>query len=346
LEHIGQSPSCERGVTRDAHGTLAFHRWHRETVTSDAPRHLTHEGLNALGITAVEAVESIERLIHARGEGRMWNAPKSALLLPDGRFTMATLAVGTDPPLVAMKSLLLNPRNPERGQPLMNSVVVLLDGETGRPVATVDGNWVTAVRTAALSGVAARRLARKDAAVAAFIGCGVQARSHLQTFAELFPLREIRALGRGRANQEALCQQAEAIGLAGGVSGSAREAVDGADLIVSSVGFSPGQQPFVDPRWLAPGAFATLTDLAMPWIAEGMAAFDRIVIDDLEQEKTMPQPMVPLDLVAGDVTALVNGEIEGRRSDDERTAFVFRGLALADLAVAGLALLRAKGDGP
>jgi hypothetical protein len=66
-------------------------------------------------------------------------------------------------------------------------------------------------------------------------------------------------------------------------------------------GFSPGLDPFVDARWLAPGAFAAITDGAIPWVGEGMSAFDRIVIDDLEQEANMPQPMVQPSLVVGDL---------------------------------------------
>jgi ornithine cyclodeaminase/alanine dehydrogenase len=313
-------------------------------MDANTPRYLGHDELDALEISTNDAVESIEHLIQGRVEGRMWNAPKSALLLPDSRFMMATLAAADDPPFVAVKSVVLNPRNPERGEALINSLVTLLDSETGRPLALLDGNWVTAIRTAALSTVAARRLARPDSTVAAFIGCGVQARSHLRAFADTFPLREVRMLGRGRPNQEALCRMGEQMGLSATVCRSAREAVDGADLIISSVTSSRGLEPFVDARWLAPGSFAAITDVALPWISEGMAAFNRIVIDDLEQESTMPQPMVPPALVLGDITGVVNGDIEGRQSDSERAAFVFRGLALGDLALAAVAYRRSLGS--
>ena len=313
-------------------------------TNEDAPRYLSRGELDALEITTNDAVASIEHLIRRRAEGRMWNAPKSALFLPDGRFLMSTLAASDDPPFVVVKSLALNPRNPERGEPLMNSLVTVLDGETSRPLAVIDGNWVTEIRTAALSAVAAKRLARPDGSIAAFIGCGAQARSHLRAFSDLFPLEEICVLGRGRANQDALCRAAEARGLSATVCTSAREVLERADLVVSSVGFSPGLDPFVDARWLAPGAFAAITDGAIPWVGEGMSAFDRIVIDDLEQEANMPQPMVQPSLVVGDLGSLVLGEVEGRRLDEEKSAFVFRGLALGDLALAGLALQRSLDD--
>ena len=84
----------------------------------------------------------------------------------------------------------------------------MLDSETGLPVAILDGNWITAVRTAGLSATAAKYMATKDSAVAAFIGCGVQAKSHLRALADVFPLQRIKVFGRGQANIDSLCQLA------------------------------------------------------------------------------------------------------------------------------------------
>jgi ornithine cyclodeaminase/alanine dehydrogenase len=173
----------------------------------------------------------------------------------------------------------------------------------------------------------------------------VQAQSHLQAFSALFPLKEIRAFGRGIANRDALCRTAGQLGLRAAASGTAQEAIRDADLVVTSVTFSPQLTPFLDARWLKPGSFATVTDLAAPWVPDGMAAFDRIVVDDLEQEAQMPKPLVDPALVAGDLTGLVNGVITGRSSHHEKTAFVFRGLALGDLALATLGYQRARESG-
>src|SRR5262249_4908145 len=155
--------------------------------------------------------------------------------------------------------------------------VSLLDGETGEPRCVVDGNWVTAVRTAGLSALAARHLARADSASIGFIGCGVQARSHLDAFCDLFPVRAIRAFGRGTANRDALCRAAEARGLTASASATAREAITDVDLVVTSVPLLPAPEPFLDARWLKPGAFAAIIDLALPWFPESMASFERIV---------------------------------------------------------------------
>ena len=301
--------------------------------------------LESLSITTDEVIDSIERLVVGQRRGQVWSAPKAVVLPGDERYIMATLAATDEPRIVVTKSLVLNPRNPARGIAAINSLVTLLDSETGLPLAAMDGNWVTARRTAGLSAVAAKRLARPDSASIGFIGCGVEARSHLDAFCDLFPVREIRAFGRGTANRDALCRAAEARGLTAVASQSARDAIGSADLVVTSVTLLPNLEPFLDARWMKAGAFATMTDLSLPWLPESMSVFERIVIDDLEQEAAMSRPMVAPALVAGDLSGLVCGDMPGRRTAQERTAFVFRGLAIGDLALAGLAYRRATATG-
>lgn len=307
--------------------------------------YLPAEVLEDLGVTTAESVEMIEQLFRARARGQAWAAPKAAFLTPDGRYMMATLAAADDPPLTSVKALVLNPRNPERGMNPVNAVVTLLDSETGMPVAVVDGGWVTAVRTAGLSAVAARRLARADSSVLAFIGCGVQAHSHLHAFAELFPVREVRAFGRGAKNRDAFCQAAEQRGFEVVASPSGQAAIEGADIVVTTVTVSATFEPFLDARGLRPGAFAAVTDFALPWIRAGMSAFDGIIVDDVEQEAAAEKPMVDPELVRGDLQGLVTGAAPGRTDPAQRMAFVFRGLAIGDLALAALAYGKAREAG-
>ena len=246
----------------------------------------------------------------------------------DGRYMMAALAATDDPPLLAVKTVVLNPRNPERGLPQINGLVTMLDSSSGLPVAILDGNWITAVRTAGLSATAAKHMARKDSSVAAFIGCGVEARSHLQAFSDLFPLKEIRLFGRGQPNIDRLCEDATRRSLTPVVCGSAEEAVTGADLVISSVTYSANLVPFIDANWLKPGSFSAITDLAAPWNKESFSAFDQITIDDLEQESTFPNKLAPEELVTGDLSGLVLGKYSGRNQDSDRNAFIFRGHAM------------------
>jgi len=315
------------------------------TLPASTLPYLSEAFLDHLAISAFDVVNEIERQIIGQRQGEVWCAPKAVVLPGDNRFIMATLGVASTPPVLATKALVANPRNAERGLAALNSLITLLDSQTGLPLALVDGNWVTAKRTAGLSAIAAKRLARNDCSCAAFIGCGVQARGHLEVLGDLFPLREVRAFGRGATNRDALCRMAVSSGMSAIPCDTARAAVEGADIVVTTVTSEPPPAPFLDVNWLKAGSFVTMADLALPWLPQTMSAFDRIVIDDLAQEATMSKPMIKPELVAGDLVGLVCGDVAGRQSNDERTTFVFRGLAVGDLAIAGLAYLRAKAIG-
>ena len=312
-------------------------------MTTDNPiPYFSEEHLSGLGITTSEVVDSIESLISSAENRTAWSAPKAVILPEDGRYIMAALAATDDPPLLAVKTVVLNPRNPERGLPQINGLVTMLDSSTGLPVAILDGKWITAVRTAGLSATAAKHMARKDASIAAFIGCGVQAKSHLQAFSDLFPLKEIRLFGRGQSNIDRLCEDASKRSIPHVVCDSGEEAVRGADLVISSVTYSVNLVPFLDANWLKPGSFSAIVDLAVPWKKESFAALDQITIDDKEQEAVLPNKLVPLEFVTGDLSGLVLGQFAGRNQDSDRNAFIFRGHAMGDLALAALAFQRSS----
>jgi ornithine cyclodeaminase/alanine dehydrogenase-like protein (mu-crystallin family) len=300
-------------------------------------RYLSEAALDRLGIGTRDVIASIEAMLKGKSQGTVWTAPKSVLTPADGRYAMSTLGLADDPPYLAVKTLLLNPHNADRGLPIINSLITVLDSDTGEPVALLDGNWVTATRTAGLSAVAAIYLARPDSAVVGFVGAGVQARSHLQAFAEMFPLKSVRINGRGRPNIDLLAKLASELGLGAAVCETPDAAMEGADIVVSSVTRAPGRAPFLDANLMAPGTFAAITDLAEPWKMETLQAFDQIIVDDAEQERAMETKIAPPELIRGDLGALVSRAVTGRGDARERTAFIFRGIALGDLAVAALA---------
>ena len=303
--------------------------------------YLSEADLAALGLTTLEMVGAIEDVIAKSAQGSVWAAPKAVIVPPVGsRYMMAALAAMDGPSLLAVKTVVLNPANSEQGLPQINGLVTMLDSQTGRPAAILDGNWITAVRTAALSATAARRMARKDARVIGFVGTGVQARSHLDAFAELFPLTELRMFGRGQANKDILRAKAESMGLSVEDCASGQEVVESVDLLVTTVTHTGGAAPFLDARGLRPGSFAAVVDLAAPWLRDSFGALGRVVIDDLAQEAALPNKLCDPAHVAGDLSGLVLGKLSGRADEDEANAFVFRGHALGDLAVSALALER------
>ncbi len=299
--------------------------------------------LEALNIPPSAVADAIEKALVAKTDGRLHTSPKTAILPGRGRYMMSTLAVGADG-FTVVKQVSVCPANNQRDLPAINGAIMVLDAETGLLRAIVGANWITAVRTAALSAVAARRLADPASETVAFVGTGVQAHSHLAAFMELFPLKRVRVFGRGQENIDKLCQKARKTGLEAEASVSAEEALRDADLIVTSVTLDYSIKPFLDARWLKSNAFAAIADACIPWIPASMDAFGTIIVDDLVQEVESKKPMLSYDAITGDLTALVSGTIT-ESIDGRPVAFAFRGIALGDYAAATLAVRHAKAAG-
>ena len=300
---------------------------------------LSDTQLEGLGIQPSDVADAIEKALIAKSEGRLNTTPKSVIMPGDGRYMMSTLASGDDG-FIVVKQVSVCPDNPARDLPAINGAIIVLDAHTGLLRAVLGANWITAVRTAALSAVAARRLADPASKTITFVGAGVQAHSHLAAFAEIFPLKQIRVLGRGQANIDALCENAVDRGMDTVVCSSPEEALAGADLVVSSITMDLSTPPFLDANCLPSNAFAAITDACIPWLPDSMSTFGTVVVDDREQERETANPMIPYDKISGDLTELVSSDaVEIRKGSP--AAFAFRGISLGDYAAAVLAVNKA-----
>jgi len=270
--------------------------------------HLSDIDLQKLAVTTKDIVSELSRTLVLAHTGEVWSTPKSVITPPDGRYIMSTVAVTNDPPLVVSKSLVLNTENSSRGLPQINGLITILDGLTGLPLATMDGNWITAKRTAGLSALAAKHMANPDSSSIGFIGCGTQARSHLRVFAEIFPIERIALFGRGQPNIDELKRIALELGLDTVVCECPKAAMNGVDLVVSSISHTSVESPFLDADWLSSGAFVSITDLAVPWHKASFGLLDKIAVDDLKQEKESTQKLAFSEHVDGDLTGLVIGK--------------------------------------
>lgn len=306
---------------------------------------LTDANLQTLGIAQSDIVDAIETAVMHKAEGKIWVTPKSALLPGDARYMMTTLSASDAPKLSVVKFVMVSPDNPSQGLPAINGSILIHDSETGLLKAVLEAGWVTAVRTAGLSGVAARKLANPKARSIGFIGTGVQAQSHLDIYRALFPIEEIKIFGRGQANIDALKTKAEAEGLSAHVAATAQDAVSDVDLVVTSITLNYDIAPFLDANWLKPGCFAAITDLGIPWHDESLTAFANIVIDDRDQEAEAPKKLAPPALIAGDLADLTSGKTQAAFTPQAPSAFLFRGIAIGDYAIACLGYERALATG-
>ena len=184
--------------------------------------------------------------------------------------------------IVGLKWIAAFPGNSERGLPAINGLIVLNDPDTGTPTWIMDAARITAVRTAAVSGVAIRLLAPAAVERVAIVGGGVQARSHAEIVGALLPDAELVIYYRHLNRAEAVAADARAAGLAASVAGSAEVAVGSAQVVVTACTLArPGQ--VMTPNWVAPGSLVVSIDFATYASAKLARAARLFAVDDREQ---------------------------------------------------------------
>jgi ornithine cyclodeaminase len=244
--------------------------------------------------------------------------------------------------------------NPARGLPSHLATIVLLDARTGELLAVMDGRYITEARTAAVSAVSAMLLARQDAGALAILGSGVQARSHLRALGRVRALRQVRVWSPSERNRRAFADemQPETSAPIAPVS-SAREAVEGADLVVLA---TAAREPVVQSEWIADGAHIAAVGACRPDQREmdtALVARARVFVDSrtgaLAEAGDLVLPLregaFDAGKIAGEIGELASGAIAGRQSAEEVTLFKSLGMAVEDVAAAHLAYTRATERG-
>jgi alanine dehydrogenase len=244
--------------------------------------------------------------------------------------------------------------NPSLGLPSHLATIVLLDSTTGELLSVMDGRYITEARTAAVSAVSARLLAREDAEVLAILGSGVQARSHLRAFSHVRALRDVRVWSpdEGRRRQFADEMHRE---IAAPISpaASARAAVDGADLIVVA---TAAREPVLQGAWVGAGAHIAAIGACRPDQREmdtALVARARVFVDSRAGafaeagDLVLPMREGAFDAshVAGELGQLAAGVVAGRQTRGDVTLFKSLGMAIEDVAAAHLAYQRATERG-
>jgi ornithine cyclodeaminase/alanine dehydrogenase-like protein (mu-crystallin family) len=294
-------------------------------------------------ISVAEIEESVARqaivaAFRAHHEGHAITRPKQSLDRGSGHIFQSLCSAWKQEGMAANKWLGMAPVEAGANRPGIHALIMLNDYSSGRLVAVLAGNLITALRTAAMSAAAAQFLASSTSRAIGFIGCGLQARSHLTAMKAVLPeLRDVRAFSRTRRSAETFIAAARQEGFKGTVCDDAESVVRGSDVIVTSVPGTPGFVPFLDPGWIQEGAFVAAVDVGRSWKPQTLRSLDILAIDDHAQQHESPPissdlgPRGSFDADLGELAASVK---PGRTEASQRTMFIFRGFALADLAVA------------
>jgi ornithine cyclodeaminase len=265
-------------------------------------------------------------------------------------FFMPALLAGAG--ALGMKIVSVFPHNTERHQlPSIHALVVLIDAETGQPLAAMDGTYLTALRTGASSGAATRALARQDSRVLALFGAGAQAPAQAQAVCAARPIERVWVVNRTRARAEALIEKLRALGIAADlrVADSAATALAEADVVCCATS-SP--TPLFDDADVRPGTHINGVGSFTPALAEvppATIARALVVVDqraaawseagDLIQARQAGALSEDRVVELGEIIA---GHAPGRADDQQITFFKSVGNAVQDVAVGQMVLAEAR----
>jgi ornithine cyclodeaminase len=265
-------------------------------------------------------------------------------------FMPAYLAQSGD---LGAKVVSVFPRNPARGLPTIHAVVIVVDGETGVPVALMDGTYLTALRTGAASGAATDLLARRDSHVAAIFGAGTQGRTQLEAVCAVRTITRAVVFDRNPAQAAQYVDELRARGAPFPadmrVAASPEEAVRQADVVCTA---TTSTTPVFDGRQLRPGTHINAVGAYTPQMQEVDAETIRhakVVIDSHQASLAeagdliipLQQGLIAQSHIHAELGEIVAGLKPGRERDDEITYFKSVGVAVQDVATARRVLDRA-----
>ncbi|GAC1636441.1 MAG: ornithine cyclodeaminase family protein [Chloroflexota bacterium] len=275
-----------------------------------------------------EVIPAMERALAAFSRGTVVQPVRTMVPVSEHQGFLALMPAYTGTALGA-KLVAFYPHNAH--VPTHHAIIQLFRPETGEPLVTMDGRFITEVRTAAVSAVATSYLARRDARVLAILGAGVQARSHLEALRLVRTFREVRVWSPRRA--EAFARE---FGLRAALS--AEEAVRGADVVVTA---TTSQTPVLCGEWLSPGAHVNAIGAPRPdWreLDDEVLRRARLYVDSREAAVAESGDVIAAgaESIVDEIGAVINGTAPGRESADDVTVFKSLGLAVEDVVTAEL----------
>jgi ornithine cyclodeaminase/alanine dehydrogenase-like protein (mu-crystallin family) len=291
-----------------------------------------------------ECISLMERTMMDVSAGRSRVPLRSIMVMPGDRGMLGNMSgYLAEPECFGVKLVSLLPGNHPPFHSSHLGLVLLFESEHGCPVALLDGGEITAIRTAAASGLATRWLARTGAGDLALLGAGEQAQSHLEAMLCVRSLRRVRVWARDPLKA---CAFAEAEGARHGleidVSESVEAAVREADIVCT---LTKALHPILEGAWLAPGAHvnvvgssvATAAEIDTPAVVRSRFFVDcrnSTVHEGGEYLRALREGAISPEHILGEIGEVAAGTVPGRLTQDELTMYKSLGIAAQDLAAA------------
>ena len=302
-----------------------------------------------------ECIELMSDALGALARGEVYQPLRTIIRPPEARGLLGLMPAYRHGEYGAfgMKAICVFPGNPSLAKAAHQGMVILFSQETGEPQALMNASQITATRTAAVSAVATRLLARPDAGNLGIIGAGVQARTHLEALSLVRSIKRARVACRTRDHAMQLVRELqdkfefpiEAVN-------SNEEAVRGADLIVTA---TSAHEPVLERQWIADGAHINAIGTHSPQSREidsATMAAARIFADRRESVLNeagdyllaAQEGAVGPESIVAEIGELVINAKQGRTADSEVTLFKSLGLAIEDVVCAEYLLRKAKAE--
>jgi ornithine cyclodeaminase len=292
-----------------------------------------------------ECIELMADALSALARGEVYQPLRSIIRPPAARGLLGLMSAyrGGEQGAFGLKSICVFPENPVRAKDAHQGAVMLFSPNTGEMLALMNASEITAIRTAAVTAVATRLLAREDAQRLGIIGAGVQARTHLAALALARPIKHARVAARNFDHAQQLAHEMQP-GFSFPIEPvqTNQQAVCEADLIVAA---TSSLQPVIKKDWISPGAHVNAIGTHSPnsrEIDSATMGAARIFVDRRESALNesgdyllaAKEGVVTPDSIVAEIGELLIGTKSGRSSADEITLFKSLGLAIEDVACA------------
>jgi ornithine cyclodeaminase/alanine dehydrogenase-like protein (mu-crystallin family) len=306
-----------------------------------------------------KCIELMEKALASLARGEVVLPLRPVIRIPDTNNAFAVMpAYSASLKAVGAKLISVFPANHGTKLDSHQGAIALFDGANGSIVALMDAASITAIRTAAVSGVATKLLARKDARNLAVLGAGVQGRSHVDAMLAAHPaIKRVSVWSRTPAHATALGAYVmkQYKGRVDTIHSDVRaeKVVEGADIICT---VTASREPVLLGEWLKPGAHVNAVGASVPSAREldtTAVTRSRVFVDRRESAVNeagdliipMKEGAFKAEDIAGEIGELLIGKVKGRRDDNEITLFKSLGIAVEDLASAHYIYERAKIEG-
>ncbi len=301
--------------------------------------YLTRNQIESMGYTHIDIMKLVRIALAEHGKKMVEMPAKIGIHPIYNAFHHAMPAFVPVAEASGIKWVACFPENYKYKLDQTSALIVLNDIQTGWPLAVMDGTWITAQRTAAVSAIAVEKLARRDSSQVGILGCGVQGQEHLAALATVIDsLKKVKVMDiRPGIARQLIARFEDDYSFEIVEAASIEELVRGSDVVVTATAVLQEPDPIIKDEWIEKGALLLPVDLDSVFEWATMKRADKFLVDSLDEMNYfmaigyLAHGLPPLYAEIGEVVA---GLKPGRQNDEEMIFDMNIGMGVVDIVVA------------